>query len=422
VETDGKGLLIVNGSRTLWLNETAVEYVKHIILDTPEAKTISQVRRRFAVSKKLARRDLAQIKRSMQRLEKNPDSDPLDLFKVDTTTTEGTTLKIPLHMYVYVTYDEPEKPLLDPVPPGRKVGFLSRREWEIVLERMHKMGIPCITLCGGEPTVRDDLDFLIQKASFMGMAVGLETSGPRLKNQAYLKKLITAGLDSITIKFYTSDLKSFRALHKSKNKNPYRDCVEGIKNSLRSGLDVQVFIMLTKETLPHLSKTIDFLGDLGVRTVLLGLFPQSNPDVFTSSGIGKEHLAALLEEVDRHKGKDVKVMMKTPIGATQAGIDTGPPLLDCTGAYSNMALEPNGDVLVCKNLFQTIGNIITSEWNTIWEHPIAQRVRHREDLPSHCGGCPDLVLCGGGCPEWLFFTEEPTGRDYEVVVEKKTRE
>jgi radical SAM protein with 4Fe4S-binding SPASM domain len=394
--------------------------VKHTITGTPDAKAVSQLRRRFAVSKTLARRDLEKVRKSLARLGRAPDKDPLESLVVDASRPTEMVLDSPLHFYINTTYDDPDRPVLDTVPPERSVGVLSRREWEIVFERMEKIGVHYITFCGGEPTARDDLEQFIRTASSKGMAVGLETNGARLSDKGYLDRLIRAGLDAVTFKFNVSNPKLFKKMNRSKRKGFYKDTVKGLRNALAADVEVQAFVLLTKTTVVHLPETVALLKKEGVRTVMLGLLPQSNPDLFLESSIGEEHMGALLDLVAGLGGGRTRVLMKTPVGVTQGGTHPGLPVVDCSGAYTNMALEPNGDVLVCRYLFQPLGNILANEWDAIWNHPNAAKVRNREDLPDRCGQCPDLVLCGGGCPEWQFFLENQTDRDYVVVeVERK---
>ena len=38
------------------------------------------------------------------------------------------------------------------------------------------------------------------------------------------------------------------------------------------------------------------------------------------------------------------------------------------------------------------------EWDTIWNHELAIRLRERKGLPEKCSGCALLSECGGGCP------------------------
>jgi hypothetical protein len=54
VEKNGQGVLIVNASTVLHLNETAAEFAYHIIQHTPENEVADVVSRRYNVSKEQA--------------------------------------------------------------------------------------------------------------------------------------------------------------------------------------------------------------------------------------------------------------------------------------------------------------------------------------------------------------------------------
>jgi radical SAM protein with 4Fe4S-binding SPASM domain len=70
----------------------------------------------------------------------------------------------------------------------------------------------------------------------------------------------------------------------------------------------------------------------------------------------------------------------------------------CSAARYNMCVEPNGDVLPCQSYFESLGNILHEPWESIWDSALANRLRNREWLPDECKNCPDVEVCGGGCP------------------------
>jgi radical SAM protein with 4Fe4S-binding SPASM domain len=69
-----------------------------------------------------------------------------------------------------------------------------------------------------------------------------------------------------------------------------------------------------------------------------------------------------------------------------------------------MCIEPDGNVLPCQSYYQPLGNLLNDEWDSIWNHPLAIRLRERKNLPQKCDGCALLPECGGGCP--LQFESE----------------
>jgi radical SAM protein with 4Fe4S-binding SPASM domain len=68
---------------------------------------------------------------------------------------------------------------------------------------------------------------------------------------------------------------------------------------------------------------------------------------------------------------------------------------------------PNGDVYPCQSYFESLGNILTTPWDTIWRNPLAEKLRRREYVEEKCKDCGQLQVCGGGCP--LELQNKPGG-------------
>jgi radical SAM protein with 4Fe4S-binding SPASM domain len=63
-----------------------------------------------------------------------------------------------------------------------------------------------------------------------------------------------------------------------------------------------------------------------------------------------------------------------------------------------MCVGPNGDVYPCQSYFESLGNILTTDWEKIWNSPLAKKLRNREYVEPKCKDCSQLQVCGGGCP------------------------
>jgi len=70
----------------------------------------------------------------------------------------------------------------------------------------------------------------------------------------------------------------------------------------------------------------------------------------------------------------------------------------CTAALYNMCIEPDGSVLPCQSYYQSLGNLRTDPWESIWNHDLAIYLRERKFVPEPCTDCGLLPECGGGCP------------------------
>jgi len=63
-----------------------------------------------------------------------------------------------------------------------------------------------------------------------------------------------------------------------------------------------------------------------------------------------------------------------------------------------MCVEPDGSVLPCQSYYESLGNMLLTPWEKIWNHDLSTSLRERADVPSACHECLFLQECGGGCP------------------------
>ena len=75
-----------------------------------------------------------------------------------------------------------------------KTGELTTDEWKSVIDQAVEMGMHQIHLSGGEPTVRYDLEDIVEHCNKQGLYTNLITSGV-LFNPDRLKKLESLGLE-----------------------------------------------------------------------------------------------------------------------------------------------------------------------------------------------------------------------------------
>ncbi len=115
-----------------------------------------------------------------------------------------------------------------------------------------------LDITGGEPTLRGDLEELIEYASKKGAKViEIQTNGILLANKEYVKKLKLAGLG-----------KAFLALHSCYpeihdflvgRKGAFEKCVTGIKNLLKAGVEVILNPVITVKNYECLPDYIKFI-------------------------------------------------------------------------------------------------------------------------------------------------------------------
>ncbi|MEM6496786.1 MAG: radical SAM protein, partial [Pseudomonadota bacterium] len=75
---------------------------------------------------------------------------------------------------------------------------LSTEEWQSVMRQAGELGVLQVHLSGGEPTVRRDLEDIVETAADSGLYTNLITAGVTLK-QKRLEKLRDLGLDHVLL-------------------------------------------------------------------------------------------------------------------------------------------------------------------------------------------------------------------------------
>ena len=62
IEPDGDGILIIDASTVLHLNQTATEYAYHMVAETPVDEVVRQMGRRYDISKERIQNDFKDYK------------------------------------------------------------------------------------------------------------------------------------------------------------------------------------------------------------------------------------------------------------------------------------------------------------------------------------------------------------------------
>ncbi len=299
---------------------------------------------------------------------------------------------------------------------------LGTEDWKKIIEKCKKARIPQLTFTGGEPTMREDLCELLKEATWF--ITRLNTNGVKLTRE-YCERLKEAELDNVQITFYSWDEQIHNRLTGSAQ---YRKTVEGIKNALASGLSVNVNTPLCTWNADYV-ETVKFLKSLGVTYVTCsGLIPAGNAvtDDSQNTRLTREQIRKAADYVETVKFlKSLGVTYVTCSGLIPAGNAvtddsqntrltreqirkavedaaaycwehgmeisfTSPGWIEetdlqkmglevpsCGAALSNMAVTPDGSVVACQSCLdrESFGNILTTEWKTIWEHPMCKKYR-----------------------------------------------
>ncbi|UCC57687.1 MAG: radical SAM protein [Candidatus Bathyarchaeum sp.] len=400
VEPDGQGLLVINANTVLYLNETATAYAFYFMQGMTTDEAVAKIRSIYRVNKNTARTDYERLIYTISTLAQTEEICPisfLDLEKVEPFTHElSAPLRVDLaltfrcqnncnHCYAGGPHETPE---------------LTTEQWKEIIDRLHQIGVFILTFTGGEPTLREDLPELLLYGQNKGLVTGLITNGRKLKDKNYVKTLEKTGLDfiQVTLESHKPEIHDRMTV----TEGSWRETVAGIKNVIPTQIYATTNTTLSRYNAQHFLETIDFLKELGVAAFGCNSLIYSGK----ANGISKEFvlpletLKELLPKVhDKANQLGLKFLWYTPTQYCRFDpVQLGLGVKSCTAAMINMCVGPNGDVYPCQSYFKSLGNILKEEWQKVWNHPLALQLRKREYVEAKCKECPQLQVCGGGCP------------------------
>jgi len=398
LDPDGHGTLIVNANRILHLNPTAALMAYFVLEETSEQEAVRLIRQKYHVAAAQARADLGTVRGQLDELVRPDGACPIHELGLETVMPFSARPTAPYRLDLALTYRCNNDCAHCYNVEGRDLKELSTGDWKRILDKAWELGIPHIIFTGGEPTLRLDLPELVAHAEKNGQITGLNTNARRLSDLHYVEELVAAGLDHIQITVESGDADIHDRMVGAKGAFP--QTIKGLKNALASPLYVMTNTTMLRANALTIPATLDFLADAGVPTVGLNALIHSGRGSVVGTGLAESELTPLLE-VARQKteARGQRLIWYTPTqycGFDPVALDLG--VKGCTAALYNMCVEPDGGVLPCQSYYYQLGNLLVDDWDSIWNHDLAVRLRERQGLPEKCSGCALLAECGGGCP------------------------
>lgn len=398
VDADGSGVLLVNASRVLNLNPTAIFMARLALEKTPVDQAEDALRRTYRVSAAQAHADYAQFAAQLNELIRPDGACPIHDLELEVMAPFSARPSPPYRMDLALTYRCNNDCAHCYNAGPRQRPEISTEQWRQIIDQLWAIGIPHVVFTGGEPTLRPDLPELVAYAQTKGQVTGLNTNGRRLSDARFLERLAAAGLDHVQITLESHDPEIHDRMVGAAG--AWKQTIAGLKNALASRLYVMTNTTMLRHNSPTLSETLDFLAGLGVPTIGLNALIYSGRGIHVGTGLAEENLPPLLNIARQHtEARGQQLIWYTP---TQY-CHFDPVMMElgvkgCTAARYNMCVEPNGDVIPCQSYYQPLGNLLSDAWETIWNHDLAVSIRERRYIPDECVSCALLSECGGGCP------------------------
>jgi organic radical activating enzyme len=338
LEPDGSGVLIINASTVLHLNQTAAECAYQWVKDSPPEKAARVIASRYRVSPKQAMHDYLDFVARVETLVHSTDLDPVTYLDFGRHDPYSKEISAPYRLDCALTYRLPEGENIHYAPTERAKNELGTEEWKSILEKAWAAGIPHVVFTGGEPALRDDLPALIAHAEKTGQVCGLLSGSPRLATGDYLKILLDSGLDHLMYLLQPDREESWTA----------------VQNMMRADLSVTVHLTLNRELAAQAESILERLHQAEVKGLSLS----------ASDPAGAEALMALR---DRAAERGLTLQWDLPVPYSEANPvskEIGVPSSGAGKAW--LYVEPDGDVLPEQGVNRVLGNFLSDSWETIW--------------------------------------------------------
>lgn len=342
IEGQGEGILMINASTVLHLNQTAAEYAYHLVNNTPADEVARLVAQRYSVSEAQAKSDYQELVERINTLITTQDLDPVTFLDFERMDPYSSELIAPYRLDCAVTYRVIAEKTEGIAPVERVKRELTSDEWKTILERAWHAGIPQVIFTGGEPTLRPDLPELVEYAEKLGQVTGLLTNGLRLSEPQYLHHLLNAGLDHIMLILDAGDEQSWEAL----------------RDTLAEDIFVTVHLTIHDAMKTTSQALLERLQNMGVRSISLSTpLPSLQPELLKA----RDEAAAL--NLDLVWDLPVPYSSMHPLAAELE--DSENTIQGAGRAW--LYVEPDGDVLPGQGSKTVLGNLLADGWQVVWD-------------------------------------------------------
>ena len=399
IDEDGSGLLVVNASRVVHLNSTAMQMAYYHLNNVEQKTALKLLSSVFNVPSKRLAEDYRLIGQQVDALiDEDSGLCPVCDLGLEKSMPFSAKLSAPYRMDLALTYRCNNACAHCYNARPRNYTELDTQTWKKIIDRVWEQRVPHVVFTGGEPTLRDDLVELVAYAQEKGLVTGLNTNGRKLADPSLLQELIEAGLDHVQITIESCDAWVHDTMVRAGG--AWKETLTGLRNVVASKIYMMTNTTLLQNNAFELERILEFLAAEGVPTVGLNALIYSGHGKEVQTGLKESELPALLDVAQRvTQAHGQRLIWYTPTQYCAFNpMQMSLGIKGCTAAYYNMCVESDGQVIPCQSYYQALGHILYDSWDSIWNHPLSCQLRDRQDIPEGCRHCDFLVECGGGCP------------------------
>jgi hypothetical protein len=334
IEPHGEGLLIINASTVLHLNQTGTEFAYYLMQGKTEEEIIQLAAKRFNTDRETIAKDLAAFHQVLREIILKPDQLPEARYGLE-ILSELTDISAPYQLHCCLTK---RTEAMAESASFVAEGELDTDAWRTIIKKAYDAGIPHLVFYGGEPTLREDLITLLLYCEELGLVTGLVSSCRKMQTPAYLNAILNSGLDHLIVPIDPEDAVQNEALEKILSDDLYT-CVGLVINAetdfrllidryIRMGANAFSLLPADEAALDNYLRASDYVEQAGSTLVMDLPFP-----------IAMQQQIALRNRV-------------FPSNSERE--------------FIQLIVSPNGELISAAPFETHLGNILTEEWEVLW--------------------------------------------------------
>lgn len=284
--------------------------------------------------------------------------------------------------------------------------LLTLQQWKEILPQLRDAGVLYLILMGGEAMLSPNFWGVAEEGHRLGFSLAMITNG-LLINESTGKRLAQTGFSDITISLYSLN----PAIHDKMTK-VYGSCIKtqkAIEICQRNGLRVSVNCLLTEAN-------IDGYFELKEWCDQRDIWMRFDPIVTPKHGGNMEptkHRAHPEQIREFYK----KLIVPSAVKKTSKEFGDMSEDHTCNAGKGKCAVTAYGELLTCIDIRESLGNLTTEKFSTIWSSYVAEKWRNikNKDLKfadkesqSQCEHCPGMAFHESGDPYKVT--------EYETIV------
>jgi len=291
---------------------------------------------------------------------------------------------------------------------------LPTADWQRVFEEAAELGILQVHLSGGEPTLRRDLEQLVQTLSRCGVYTNLITAGVNVSRDR-LAALADAGLEHVQLSIQGADAETTERV--GNFRGGFEQKLATAAHTRALGLPLTVNAPIHRHNIDQVDAFIQLALDLDADRLEI-----ANVQYYGWAYLNRSALMPEREKVDRQielierAREDLRGILTIDFVTPDYYADYPKP---CMGGWGMdaFAITPDGKVLPCHAAETipslTFDNVTTKSLEEIWYTSSAFNAYRGTDwMQEPCRSCPRKDIDFGGCRcQALALTGDATATD-----------